>query len=195
MRNPVISSICFLTDAGTAAAMGPTLITRMRRGDRGRLGEDSEGGVLVYPRRGRVAVFRGDLLHGVMPTVGAADDDGPDRITLMTAFWRAIDGADVAAGRGGAGGDSGPCAGMPLPRPGGGAPWTCGLSPVPALAIPAQLAGRTVRLDSRDEGDLRAVRARMLVPIERVWTPVVVGAAEPPRATQLPEYSCCFQGQ
>jgi methyl-CpG-binding domain protein 4 len=50
----------------------------------------------VYPKTGRVAVFNGDYLHGVVP--GRIADDGFDpefasrrRITLMISFWEDMD--------------------------------------------------------------------------------------------------------
>ena len=125
IRNPAFSSILFLSDghdddggddnrhedsdAKTMPMMSPTLITDMARADEGKLVADTnDGGVLVYPSRGRIVAFRGDLCHGVLPLPidprashtattmtaaaagggGGAAIDEQHRVTVMLAFWR-----------------------------------------------------------------------------------------------------------
>ena len=213
VRNPVISSVLYLSDARDSRGRqtAPTLITHLRKRDNGRLRLDNEGGVLVYPRRNRVAIFRGDLLHGVMPTVDATADEGADeRVTLMTAFWRVGDGdcnGDGAGGsndshnegeRGSSDGRGGTLsAAMPLPsqRIRGSGDWTEYLAPVSDCLVSQNGARRSVCLNSDDADDKRAVQESLLFPIKRVWSPVAVGSASAPRTEQLPEYGSCFQGQ
>ena len=98
IRHPICSAIVFVTgDVG-----GPTLVTD-QTGTSKRL---ASRGWLVEPRGGRVAVFDGRYLHGVIPGRGPSprlprnhpgraagffpcgrSDCDARRITLMVAFW------------------------------------------------------------------------------------------------------------
>eukprot|EP00960_Hanusia_phi_P012009 349359-Hanusia_phi.AAC.2 len=90
--HPIVSSVLYLHDGGS-----PTLITDESIDD----GEEEGGeektsrmkGFLCRPKRGRVLLFDGSLLHGVCPT----SFDGPDgtrgkketpRTTIMLGLWQ-----------------------------------------------------------------------------------------------------------
>lgn len=65
LRHPLLGSLLFLE--ASPAAHGATLVLDQTPGD----GALAERGWLVRPAAGRYAVFRGDLLHGVMPGAGS----------------------------------------------------------------------------------------------------------------------------
>jgi hypothetical protein len=97
IRHPICSAVVFVT----GGVGGPTLVTD-QRDDAKRL---ARNGWLVAPVAGRVAVFDGECLHGVMPGRGlvskrvSRDVFEPRRVTLMIAFWRDVEirGALVSA--------------------------------------------------------------------------------------------------
>ena len=100
IRHPICSAVVFVT----GGIGGPTLVTD-QRDDAKRL---ARNGWLVAPVAGRVAVFDGECLHGVVPgrgvaarnTAGVRNTDGrlsrfastePRRVTLMVAFWKDVE--------------------------------------------------------------------------------------------------------
>ena len=101
IRHPICSAVVFVT----GEIGGPTLVTD-QRDDAKRL---ARNGWLVAPVAGRVAVFDGECLHGVVPGRGiAARPPGvkntdkttkrrnvattePRRVTLMVAFWKDVE--------------------------------------------------------------------------------------------------------
>lgn len=225
IRNPAFSSILFLSsgdsgsdagddasydhnDSDTNAMMSPTLITDMARADEGKLstvetkdGEGrSDGGVLAYPRAGRIVAFRGDLLHGVLPVPLIDRETSQYRVTVMLAFWRQeaderdrvhrnakrarvedptrtepLDASEIRAA-------------MPLPAipstthrdNDNSTPWTSELRP-------ANITNQSnVPLCSQ------SMRRAGFVPIRRVWTHI---ATDRGPVTQLPPYNSVFQGQ
>lgn len=108
IRHPICSAVVFVT----GGIGGPTLVTD-QRDDAKRL---ARNGWLVAPVAGRVAVFDGECLHGVVPGRGVAatppgvkNTDGreerraarriprgfattePRRVTLMIAFWKNVE--------------------------------------------------------------------------------------------------------
>ena len=100
IRHPICSAVVFVT----GGIGGPTLVTD-QRDDAKRL---ARNGWLVAPVTGRVAVFDGECLHGVVPGRGivAPRDDSnesdarrdadenavePRRVTLMVAFWKDVE--------------------------------------------------------------------------------------------------------
>jgi hypothetical protein len=96
-KHPLCSAVAFV--AGGVG--GPTLVTDQR--------DDSKtltrNGWLIAPVTGRIAVFDGECLHGVLPGRGVCglverrggkhsrvvQNDEPRRITLMVAFWRDVE--------------------------------------------------------------------------------------------------------
>ncbi|CAE8668041.1 unnamed protein product, partial [Polarella glacialis] len=87
--HPICSCVVYV-DAPDGVG-GPTLVTDQR------LSDDSLAtkGWLVYPKPGRLAIYDGSYLHGVVPGRGeppasAAGAAQPRRITWMLAFWRQI---------------------------------------------------------------------------------------------------------
>ena len=100
VRHPICSVVVFVT----GGIGGQTLVTD-QRDDAKRL---ARNGWLVAPVTGRVAVFDGECLHGVVPGRGivAPRDDSnesdarrdadenavePRRVTLMVAFWKDVE--------------------------------------------------------------------------------------------------------
>ena len=81
--NPLATAIFYLTAPVSPAA--PTVVLRSIAG-----GIDDAGWVL-HASEGRVAVFRGDQLHGVLPSAGAvnitAGASGPLRMSMNVAWW------------------------------------------------------------------------------------------------------------
>ncbi|GAX79285.1 hypothetical protein CEUSTIGMA_g6725.t1 [Chlamydomonas eustigma] len=83
VRNPIISTVLYLTSGGIG---GPTLVT-----DQTFSGQQlAERGWMVHPNRGRLTMFDGSVLHGVIPGRGPSPKAGEKRITFMVAFWRDI---------------------------------------------------------------------------------------------------------
>ena len=67
---------------------GPTLVTDQTSGDT----TPAASGWLVHPRYGRLTVFDGRFLHGVVPGRGAPPGGAAARrITFMLAFWPDIE--------------------------------------------------------------------------------------------------------
>ena len=60
---PLVSSVLYLEAGGGA----PTLVAEQRYGD----GELAQRGWLAQPARGRLLMFEGSLLHGVLPAFRA----------------------------------------------------------------------------------------------------------------------------
>ena len=103
VRHPICSAVVFVN----GGIGGPTLVTD-QRDDAKRL---ARNGWLVAPVSGRIAVFDGECLHGVVPGRGVVssrsesnesdarrDDDDeeralvePRRVTLMVAFWKNVE--------------------------------------------------------------------------------------------------------
>lgn len=92
-RHPIISTVVYLT----CAVGGPTLITNQTlKSDR-----LADQGWLIHPRENRLAMFDGNVLHGVIPGRSfpadaasgvevRAPDGGLRRTTFMIAFWEDI---------------------------------------------------------------------------------------------------------
>lgn len=89
IRNPIISTILYLTDGhgmegeNTEAAGGPSLVTNQKLTDI-RL---ATKGYLAHPKAQRLVAFDGRYLHGVVPGKGFHKGR---RVTLMLAFWENI---------------------------------------------------------------------------------------------------------
>ena len=98
IRHPICTAVVYVTgDMG-----GPTLVTNQTDCSK----QLATRGWLVGPKEGRVAVFNGDMLHGVIPGRGvcpslpstsaaaaAGLSSAPGdarRITLMVAFWTSV---------------------------------------------------------------------------------------------------------
>eukprot|EP00927_Polykrikos_kofoidii_P073131 TRINITY_DN69204_c0_g1_i1.p1 TRINITY_DN69204_c0_g1~~TRINITY_DN69204_c0_g1_i1.p1 ORF type:complete len:609 (-),score=81.90 TRINITY_DN69204_c0_g1_i1:202-2028(-) len=106
-RHPICSVVVFV-DAPDGFG-GPTLVTDQRLGDKSL----ARKGWLAHPRVGRLVVFDGSVLHGVVPAWGespAVSSPGARRVTWMVAFWRKI--SSQAFGEDGLSGSS-----RPLPDP------------------------------------------------------------------------------
>ncbi|XRB14172.1 Fe2OG dioxygenase domain-containing protein [Pseudoscourfieldia marina] len=89
-RHPIASAVLSL---GAEGVGGPTLVTTQTRENANACGR----GWLVMPAFGRLTVFDGRLLHGVIPGRGPAPtDDNACRITWMCAFWDTIDAKGAA---------------------------------------------------------------------------------------------------
>ncbi|KOO29479.1 hypothetical protein Ctob_008820, partial [Chrysochromulina tobinii] len=89
LRHPLVSSALYLT----GGIGGPTLVTEQRMGQ-----PLSKRGWMVTPHENRYLLFDGRVLHGVVPGNGPVAHDGGvaegserRRISLMVAFWPAIE--------------------------------------------------------------------------------------------------------
>lgn len=108
VKHPICSAVVYVT----GGVGGPTLVTNQT--DRSK--QLATRGWLVGPKEGRVAVFDGDMLHGVIPGRGACPPLPPSaaaaaagfsassgdawRITLMVAFWRTVKVRGAGGGSG-----------------------------------------------------------------------------------------------
>lgn len=194
IRHPICSAVVFVT----GGVGGPTLVTNQTDASK-RL---ADAGWLVGPREGRICVFDGDMLHGVLPGRGIcpanADDADesadPRRITLMIAFWR-----DVET-RGSAGGDAGSFpkgSARPFPNPRAyadepgcppGTSW-------PDLFHPDGLGA--LETEDDDEGWRR--REVVATPVGAVWEDVdrekneaCMPSLAVDKIRSLPKYDACF---
>ena len=84
MKMPVLSTVTYLTDVG-----GPTLVLNQssNRGGNKQEPELPVRGVLVYPKRNRHMLFRGNLQHGVVGEFGQVSQGGAERITFLVNWW------------------------------------------------------------------------------------------------------------
>jgi hypothetical protein len=89
IRNPIASCVVYLSDS----CGGPTVVTSQRI-DARTLAREAWA---VFPRLGRITVFDGLYLHGVVPGRGVPRP-GAVRITLMIAYWEALEVRDHPAG-------------------------------------------------------------------------------------------------
>jgi len=182
-RHPICSCVSYIQ--GDEAVGGPTLVTTQRLGDKSLA---SHGG-LIFARPGRLCVFDGSVLHGVVPGRGPAPAaDRPDeqrRVTWMVAFWR-----DVAIrpfGPDGLPGSSRPLPDPSAPLVGGGRTYTW---------------HQALKLDEDTAASLAVglppkLKAVDPVPLPRIWEPVC-GEATPDdvakeKCETMPDYNLCFQ--
>ncbi len=84
VRNPIVSTVVYLSDNDIG---GPTLVTTQKFGDNNI--SDKEGWYF-HPKLNRLVVFKGNLLHGVIPGNGLPLDPSQRRITFMIAYWKDI---------------------------------------------------------------------------------------------------------
>ena len=178
-RHPIASCVLYLSTGDAARVGGPTLVTQQRRGDSA-LGQ---AGWLGYPSHGRLLVFDGGVLHGVVPGRGPSPAPGQRRITLMVAFW---DGIDIIPG-------DKPGASRPFPPL--GRPDT----PEWASRLAAGPMRDEWRADAAQERATQSARKVALRPLPRVWADADEqrNAADGVALEQLqgmPHYNACFQG-
>lgn len=83
IRNPVCSTILYLTSDHKNAAGGPSLVTNQRLASK----HLATKGWLAHTKSRRLVVFDGSVLHGVIPGKGVNEGR---RVTLMMAFWKHI---------------------------------------------------------------------------------------------------------
>ena len=83
MKMPILSTITYLTDEGA-----PTLILDQssNRGGNVQLPELPISGVLVYPKKNRHVLFKGNLQHGVVGEFGNKNS-GKQRVTFLVNWW------------------------------------------------------------------------------------------------------------
>ena len=86
MKMPVLSTITYLTNEG-----GPTLILDQasNRGGNVQIPELPTSGVLVYPKKNRHVLFKGNLQHGVVGEFGGKRPVGGNkrRISFLVNWW------------------------------------------------------------------------------------------------------------
>lgn len=83
-RHPICTAVLYLEGAEDLG--GPTLVTTQRLKDE----ILAEHAWLVFPKRGRLAVLDGSVLHGVLPGRGEPTSLEARRVTWMVAFWTDI---------------------------------------------------------------------------------------------------------
>ena len=85
IRNPICSCILYLSDDNIG---GPSIITNQRLTSN----TLATKGWMCHPQLGRLVVFDGTVLHGVIPGKAAAHNGNPTprRVSVMFAFWRKI---------------------------------------------------------------------------------------------------------
>jgi hypothetical protein len=178
-RHPIASCVLYLSSDDAANVGGPTLVTQQRRGNSA-LGQ---AGWLGHPSPGRLLVFDGSVLHGVLPGRGPSPAPGQRRVTLMVAFW---DGIDIIAG-------DKPGASRPFPHLGrpDTPDWASRLAAGP---VREEWAADAVRAHAQ-----HSARKVALQPLPRVWADVDEqrNAADGVALAQLqgmPHYNACFQG-
>lgn len=175
-RHPICSCVAFV-DAPDGFG-GPTLVTDQKLSD----SSLAARGWLVYPKTGRLAVYDGSVLHGVLPGHGeppATTAKGSRRITWMVAFWKQIQlrpfGSDGLAG-----------SSRPLPDTSG--PAQIGSK---RYTWQQELALSSISLDS----DLKGATDPLVLPLASwpaVWVPVEPSAKDS-GPVSLPAYGECFQ--
>lgn len=79
--HPLVSSILYLSDSGCG---GPSLMTDQKLGDT----DLAQNGWFAFPKRNRLCVFDGSVLHGVIPGRGYVRNR--KRVSLMVALWKRI---------------------------------------------------------------------------------------------------------
>lgn len=79
VRNPIVSTVVYLD----AEVGGPTLVTEQGFN----MAVLGRWGWAVQPKENRYVMFRGDLLHCVVPGCGLVPAPGRHRVTFMVAFW------------------------------------------------------------------------------------------------------------
>eukprot|EP00946_MAST-07B_sp_MAST-7B-sp1_P002408 g2408.t1 len=84
MKMPILSTVTYLTDVG-----GPTLVLNQssNRGGNKQEPELPVRGLLVYPKKNRHMLFRGNLQHGVVGEFGQDIEGGAERITFLVNWW------------------------------------------------------------------------------------------------------------
>jgi hypothetical protein len=91
IRNPICSCIIYLTDK----VGGPSVVTNQRLASQNL----ASAGWMCHPSLGRLVVFEGNILHGVVPGKGhisfSIESEGRShlplrRVSIMFAFWRKI---------------------------------------------------------------------------------------------------------
>lgn len=87
VRNPIVSCVLYLSqDVG-----GPTVVTTQRLNSQSLA---STAWVVPCNQEGRLVMFDGKLLHGVIPGSGSRPPT-QRRVTLMVAFWKSIRARDT----------------------------------------------------------------------------------------------------
>lgn len=184
IKHPICSVVVFVD----GSCGGPTLVTNQKDGgsDASRLSLATRGW-LVHPRDGRIVVFDGDYLHGVIPgrpDVAPANEEDARRVTVMFSFWDDMETHETWKPKGSA---------RPFP---------------PSAA--SKIEGYSWRADfdldenANDEDEPRGEPAP-IVPVDHPWERVrddddaEEDEEDEPnvkrcRTTRFPSYDECFQG-
>ena len=170
VKHPICSAIVYVD----GECGGPTLVTNQRDEKSPKL---ASCGWLLYPKTGRVGVFHGDYLHGVVPgrAVDVVSDDDAlaarHRVTLMIAFWADMEVHSTWRPAGSA---------RPFPPADAPAKWRAGFE--------FASSSGPERFPSRAASATRAAP----VPVRNVWQRVddeTIAEDDP-----IPSYDACFQG-
>uniref|UniRef100_A0A7S3VG20 Uncharacterized protein n=1 Tax=Chaetoceros debilis TaxID=122233 RepID=A0A7S3VG20_9STRA len=164
VKHPLVSSIIYLSDEGCG---GPSLMTDQRLGDN----ELAQNGWLAYPKKNRLVVFDGSVLHGVIPGRGFVGHR--KRVTLMVALWK-----DIRIRKG-----KEPGAARPLPM-------LMRKRKDDATSMPEWFQYLTSKGDDKDVSKNTAKK----VEPERLGCVFSTRKGKPIREGQMPHYDTVFQG-
>jgi len=164
VKHPLVSSIIYLSDEGCG---GPSLMTDQRLGDN----ELAQNGWLAYPKKNRLVVFDGSVLHGVIPGRGFVGHR--KRVTLMVALWK-----DIRIRKG-----KEPGAARPLPM-------LMRKRRDDATSMPEWFQYLTSKGDDKDVSKNTAKK----VEPERLGCVFSTRKGKPIREGQMPHYDTVFQG-
>ena len=162
VKHPLVSSIIYLSDEGCG---GPSLMTDQRLGDN----ELAQNGWLAYPKKNRLVVFDGSVLHGVIPGRGFVGHR--KRVTLMVALWKDI---RIRKGK----------------EPGAARPLPMRKRKDDATSVPEWFQYLTTKGDDKDASKNTAKK----VEPERLGCVFSTRKGKPIREGQMPHYDTVFQG-
>ena len=157
----------------------------------------NDGGYLVWPKFGKLTLFNGSLLHGVMPMEwsGSESSDATqrERTTIMLSFWRENESLQTSEGstnealsnknRASRSDYWIPCAAMDLPNC-DHEDWRKYLSPLAIDCSKIICSSSGSDIDHEEHPDI--------VHVPQVWCDVNDSGKN---VTRLPAYEECFQGQ
>jgi len=180
LRHPIVSTALYLT----SGVGGPTLVTTQASGDTSL----ASAGYMALPKRNRLLMFDGRLLHAVLPgrgVVPASQRSPARRVTLMIAFWPSL--RERPAKR--------PAAARPFPHAAVAAAHTGKLDATSSGATWPRLFDWSRKEDGKpvreeDAGDM-ASSSLLVGPVE-VWRPARQGTRLG-EGEHMPSYDECFQ--
>lgn len=172
IKNPIVSSVLYLS----YSIGGPTLVTTQAFTDQ----KLAEKGWFVFPKENRYALFRGNVLHGVIPGRSFSTDPGKHRVTFMVAFWEDIMYRDTES----------------LVKPGASMHFPNSSTNPRNFTWPDAFS---VNLSAETQHDHHNTPPVEILDVKRVWADVDervndMRGCSVKDLTYLPSYDLCFQG-